>query len=81
MKSQHPDVVHGPNTEPHRHSPAVQPEEAGLAVRRGYPSGKIKSGIGSEDRDRYRQGYKQRIVGADKNQLWSRHGRHTLSFV
>src|SRR6266704_3260934 len=40
-EGQHPDVVHGPDTETHRYGPAVQPQEADLSLCGSYPSGKV----------------------------------------
>src|SRR5260370_41696549 len=72
-EGQHPDVVHGPNTETHRYGPAVQPEEAGLSLGGSDPSGEAECGIRREDRDQDRKSDKTVIVSAYKFQIRRSH--------
>src|SRR5665213_230008 len=67
MKGKHPDIVHGPNADPHGQGPTRQPNEPDLRSCRGYPAGQIKRRISCEYRDYDRQGDETIVVKTDQN--------------
>jgi hypothetical protein len=53
---QHPDIVHCPDTKAHGSGATHKPNQSSRSPRGGHTSSEIKRGIGSQHRDRHRQG-------------------------
>src|SRR6267378_2359429 len=68
---QHPNVVHGPNANSHRTSPAQQPNRASPTARGSYATCKIQSSVRRKHGDQHRECHERVVVRA--NQV---HGSH-----
>src|ERR1700722_16742151 len=69
---QHPNVVHGPNSSPHRTRPAQQPNRASPTTGGCYAACKVQSSVGRKDGNQHRKRHQRVIVRA--NQVHGSHG-------
>jgi hypothetical protein len=69
VKGEHPHVVHRPDSTSHGDGATAQPENAGCAPRRRYPSSEVESRIGSDHRNEDGQGNQAVVIRADQCQI------------
>src|ERR1700722_235642 len=69
---QHPNVMHGPNSSPHRTRPAQQPNRASPTTGGCYAASKVQSSVGRKDGNQHRKRHQRVIVRA--NQVHGSHG-------
>src|ERR1700724_3631576 len=63
---QHPNVVHGPNANPHRTRPAQQPNRASPTARSRYATCEIQSSVRRKHGDQHRKRHERVVVRANQ---------------